>query len=348
MSPRDLRLLIALRHADAANVAEVFPADRRAAMRAAILAGESTATPALAIPRLRRRGGARRRSLRAKLAAPALAAALAAVTLAVVSSTPSHPPSHPSHPVIHASPVSFRYPTRGPDDGYIIATVLDPLAAQSSLDAAFRAAGLDIAVSIVPASPSAVGTVVEISEPSSGPQIETLTGGSCVTGGGGPGNCPIGLKIPRAFRGSGSITLGRPANPGEPYDSTNSAFAPGESLHCSGLIGKTLAAAAPVLAARGITAQRRSQGATALPQPAPTPVATTTTAASPTATSTSTTSTSTSSSGSGTQGAGTAPPGAYVVDGSPIKLGVVMLQTQAEPLSPSQLAQDTHMYDAGC
>ena len=49
MSPRDLRLLITLRHADAANVDEVFPADRRAAIRAAILAGETAATPALAI-----------------------------------------------------------------------------------------------------------------------------------------------------------------------------------------------------------------------------------------------------------------------------------------------------------
>ena len=46
MSPRDLRLLATLRHADATNVDQAFPAERRAAIRAAILAGETTATPA--------------------------------------------------------------------------------------------------------------------------------------------------------------------------------------------------------------------------------------------------------------------------------------------------------------
>ena len=249
--------------------------------------------------------------------------------------------------MIHASPVSFRYPTRGPDSGDIVATVVDPFAAQSSLDAAFRAAGLDIAVSLVPASPSAVGTVVEISEPSSGPQIETLTGGTCVTGGGGPGNCPVGLKIPRGFAGSGSIVLGRPARAGEAYESTNSAFAPGESLHCSGLIGTSVAAALPKLAARGIAVQWRVQVPAAAPQPASTPVTTstvtdtTTTGATATGTDTTSTDTSTTSSASGAGGDGAPPPRSYrIVDGDPIKLGVVMLQAQADALSPTQLAQE--------
>ncbi len=255
--------------------------------------------------------------------------------------------------MIHASPVSFRYPTRGPDSGDIVATVVDPLAAQSSLDAAFRAAGLDISVSLVPASPSAVGTVVEISEPSSGPQIETLTGGTCVTGGGGPGNCPVGLKVPRGFTGSGSIVLGRPAKAGEAYESTNSAFAPGESLHCSGLIGATVAAALPKLAARGISVQWQPQAGTATPQPASTPVATSTvtdtTTASATTTSTSTITSASTSSASGVQSEGTTPPASsHIVDGNPIKLGVVMLLTQAGALSPTQLAQEAHMYDGGC
>jgi len=342
-----------LRHGDAANVGELVPAAQRAAIRAAILAGEAAApTTALPVERVWGFVRAGRRRTRARVAIAGLvvlACALAAVTLAVLgTSAPSTRRANPSGPVIHASPVSFRYPTRGPDSGDIVATVVDPFAAQSSLDAAFRAAGLDIAVSLVPASPSAVGTVVEISEPSSGPQIETLTGGTCVTGGGGPGKCPVGLKIPRGFAGSGSIVLGRPAKAGEAYESTNSAFAPGESLHCSGLLGTSVAAALPKLAARGITVQWQPQVSPAAPQPAGSPVATST-RTDTTTTSATTTSVSTTSSASGVPGNGAPPPGDYrVVDGTPIKLGTVMLQTQADALSPTQLAQETQMYSAGC
>ena len=352
MSPRHLRLLAMLRHGDAANVGELFPAARRAAIRSAILAGEA-ARPTTPLPAARAwgfvRAGRRRRRARVAVAGLVVLACTLAVTLAVLdSSTPSARRANPTGPVIHASPVSFRYPTRGPDSGDIVATVVDPFAAQSSLDAAFRAAGLDITVGLVPASPSAVGTVVEISEPSSGPQIQTLTGGTCVTGGGGPGNCPVGLKIPRGFAGSGSIVLGRPAKAGEAYESTNSAFAPGESLHCSGLIGTSVAAALPKLAARGITVQWQPEVSPAAPQPAGSPVATST-VTDTTTTSATATSASTTSSASGVQANGGPPPGDYrVVDGDPIKLGVVMLQTQADALSPTQLAQETQMYSAGC
>ena len=352
MSPRLLRVLATLRHGDATSVDEVFPAARRAAILEAILAGNAAATRHSWLQR--RRVRPRRRPVLARTVAAfavVLACVLAAVVLAVVTSSDRQ--ANPSSTLIHASPVSFRYPAHGPDSGYIIATVTDPFAAQSSLDAAFRAAGLDITVTLVPASPSAVGTVVEISEPSSGPQIDTLTGGSCVTGGGGPGNCPIGLKIPRDFSGSGSITLGRPAKSGEAYESTNGAFAPGEALHCSGLIGATVAAALPQLAARRITVQwQRQEPATA--PPATQPLTTTTTTTTAIATSTS------SASGAAIQRAPavkggtfedvTSPPpaGYHIVDGDPIRPGVVMLQTQAAPLSSAQLAQGSQMYAAGC
>jgi len=352
MTPRLLRALATLRHADAARVDETFPAARRAAIQAAILAAGPAAPATPPARRLRRMAGARRRPARTRVAVPAFAALIAggvaAVTLAVVTSTPTASRTD-SSPVIHASPVSFRYPMRGPDSGDIIATVTDPFAAQSSLDAAFRAAGLDITISLVPASPSAVGTVVEISEPSSGPQIETLTGGPCVTGGGGPGNCPIGLKIPRDFTGSGSIALGRPVKPGEAYVSTNSAFAPGESLHCSGLIGATIAAAMPKLAARGITVQWQlpvpaSAAAGAAPAPVTSP--TDTTAAS-TNTSTTATTTSTSSS-AGASDAGPPSSSYHIANAIPIRPRVVMLVTQADPLSAAESAQDARMYGAGC
>jgi len=189
--------------------------------------------------------------------------------------------------------------------------------------------------------------VVEVSEPSNGPQIGTLFGGSCVTGGGGPGHCAIGLKIPRDFTGAGSVTLGRPAKPGEAYESTNSAFAPGESLHCSALIGKTVAAAKPVLAARGIAVDwRPSTPASSPPAVAPVPTSTSTTATDTTATSTTSASNAGAGVVGGTDSAGLADQ--YVVDGDPVSAGVVMLQTQVQPLSPSQLAQAAQTYDAGC
>jgi hypothetical protein len=248
------------------------------------------------------------------LAAVLGAAALAAGGLALFAFAPSARHAQSGRSTIHAAPVSFRYPTRGPDSGDIVATVTDPFAAQSALNAAFQAAGLDIVVTLVPASPSAVGTVVEISEPANAPQIATLTGGSCVTGGGGVGGCPIGVTIPRDFTGQGSITLGRPAKPGERYVSTNDAFAPGELLHCSGLLNAPVSQAQPTLAADGITAYWGSF---------------------PTA-----------GQGSGDQ---TPPAGSeYVVDADPVSAGTVWLRTSAQPLSgaPLQLAQQ--QYDQGC
>jgi hypothetical protein len=89
-----------------------------------------------------------------------------------------------------------------------------------------------------------VGTVLYVGESTTGSQIQPLQGGRCLTGGGG---CPIGLKIPKDFSGSGAIALGRPAKPGEEYQSAASAFAPGEPLHCSGLLGAAAASAMPAV-----------------------------------------------------------------------------------------------------
>ena len=163
-----------------------------------------------------------------------------------------------------------------------------------------------------------------------------------MTGGGGPGNCPIGLKIPRDFTGQGSVTIGRPARPGEAYETTNSAFAPGESLHCSGLIGATVA-----------TAQWRtpvSQPAGA-GQPVTTPVPASTTSMTSTTSSdtTETTTSSSSSSSDAAAGSATPPPAGYhIVDGDPVSAGVVILLAQPGALTPAALAQSAQMYSGGC
>jgi hypothetical protein len=139
--------------------------------------------------------------------------------------------------------------------GAIIAKITDPLAAASQLDAVFEAHHLDIRVQLVAASPSLVGTIVEEStEP--GADIRDVVGakGTCL-GIGGANACPIGLVIPAHFRGSASVALGRPARPGESYETTGDAFNPGEVLHCSGLLGMAPRAALPSLEAKGLEVQ---------------------------------------------------------------------------------------------
>lgn len=134
-------------------------------------------------------------------------------------------------------------------DGYIVALVTDPEAATEELDGAFAARELDIELELVPVSPSAVGTVTAIG----GDQIDGIQtlAGDCATPGGA---CPIGLRIPVDFDGQAEIQLGREAHPGERYVSAGNAFAPGEVLHCSGLLGASVEQAAEILRGRQLDA----------------------------------------------------------------------------------------------
>jgi hypothetical protein len=242
MNSQTFMLLRALRHQDASRIDELFPADRRLALLAAIISGnqntdvehQRTALPSLPLT-------VKRRSLRRPLALSAFAATAAGAIAAIVLSTTSA-----------VSPVSAQAVTfRSSPSGDIIATVTDPFAAQAQLNAAFAKQGLKITVKLLPTSPSIVGTVLASDESNSAiSQITPLQGGHCLSGGGG---CAIGIEIPRDFRGEGTIYLGRPAKPGEQYESTTSAFAPGEPLHCSGLLGARVSAALPVLQKDGLT-----------------------------------------------------------------------------------------------
>ncbi|HXB64259.1 MAG TPA: hypothetical protein VNV42_05210 [Solirubrobacteraceae bacterium] len=231
-----------LRPNDADRVDELFPSARRRELLQTIVGRNPAAdSPAQRdVARGGRRPAAARYKLRRPAALSAFGAAAAAIAAAVLSATSAVSPGR-------AQAVAFRTAPGGD----IIATVTDPLAAQAQLDAAFAQQGLKITVTLLPVSPSIVGTVVSVGE--SGPgmaQIKPLQGGHCLSGGGG---CAIGIDIPRDFHGEGSIYLGRPAKPGEPYESGDSAFAPGEPLHCSGLLGARVAAALPALEAKHFT-----------------------------------------------------------------------------------------------
>jgi hypothetical protein len=120
--------------------------------------------------------------------------------------------------------------------GQYVARVTDPEASRDELTAAFSQMDLDIAVTLVPVSPSLVGTIVSVSEEGeAGNSIRPLLNRErCVTG---DGACPVGLRVPLDYSGQAEVVLGRAGFPGEELASVADAFAPGEILHCSDLYG---------------------------------------------------------------------------------------------------------------
>ena len=199
-----------------------------------VIAMDHDATESRASRRVRQR----RRLVFAVAAAAGVAALLFALTVAL----------RPAPPAAAA----VRFQTSG---DYIVATVVDPYAAEQQLDAAFAAHGLHITLKLVPVSPSMVGSVVYMGSSADASQIGVLYS-KTKRAPGGP--LPIGLRIPVDFKGSADIVLGRAAKPGETYVSTGDAFAPGEALHGSGLLGMQVSAALVKLQQLGLSAQWRA------------------------------------------------------------------------------------------
>lgn len=208
------------------------------------LAGQITTTPA-GPAEANRPPRARRRWWLAGI--PAAAAAAALIVAAVVAHTGV--PSGSGQPRLDAHALAF---TRA--GHYIDVIVRNPLADQASYNAEFKAHGLDITLSLVPVSPSLVGTVVEVSTSGTdGNSITTITAkGRCWTGGGGS-QCPVGLRVPVGYRGQANFVFGRAARPGEQYESTTSASAPGEVMHGLDYVGKRVSAVQAMLAKRHVT-----------------------------------------------------------------------------------------------
>lgn len=133
--------------------------------------------------------------------------------------------------------------------GYIYVIVRNPVADPKRYRAEFARYHLNITLRLVPASPSIVGTVVY----GDGNGIVPITAvGKCFTGGGG-NVCPVGVKVPLNFRGSGLLVFGRAARPGEQYESAGQATSPGEAMHGMHFAGKTVASVLAMLARRGVT-----------------------------------------------------------------------------------------------
>lgn len=135
---------------------------------------------------------------------------------------------------------------------YIDVVVRDPFADPRRYRAEFRAHHLDVTLRLVPASPSIVGTVVYFGGTGTS-SIKTITAqGKCFTGGGGFA-CPVGLRVPVDFHGQADLVFGRAARPGERYESTTTATAPGEALHGLRIQGLTVAAALRLIGQRHVT-----------------------------------------------------------------------------------------------
>jgi hypothetical protein len=139
--------------------------------------------------------------------------------------------------------------------GYVEVRIKDPYADPARYKREFRAHGMKIGLTLVAASPSAVGTIVFQGE-SDGPDrrpIKPIEEGRCMTGGGGD-KCLRGLRIPVGYKNETEISFGREPRRGEKYSSTNSSFAYGEALHCLDIRGMTVAQALKAIKTRGQTA----------------------------------------------------------------------------------------------
>jgi hypothetical protein len=169
-----------------------------------------------------------------------LAAAAAAAAAVVVPGL-----SSPHKADVRLAALSFS--TQGK---YLVVKVRDPYADPKRYAKEFAAHHINVRLRLVPASPSIVGTVVAME---GGEGIQTITAkGECWSGGGGYA-CPVGVRIPLGYHREASVVFGRPARPGEQYNSTTSAFAAGEALHCVDVRGRTVPEALALLRRHKVT-----------------------------------------------------------------------------------------------
>lgn len=200
--------------------------------------------PLPAAPASRPSGGRSRRRWLAGL--PVAAAVAAAILVVVFGIQPDRTGGH--RPVGRPPAHVLAFIRHG---RYIDVIVRNPYADPSRYRAEFRAHHLDISLRLVPASPSIVGTVVFFEGNSS---LKVITAkGRCFTGGGGD-ICPIGFRVPLHYRGSAELVFGRPARPGERYESTAPATARGEALHGLRIDGRRVGTVLRLIGARHVTA----------------------------------------------------------------------------------------------
>ncbi|WP_067486503.1 hypothetical protein [Actinomadura hibisca] len=213
-----------------ARAAELLADDTAAELGRRITATSATAQADETVAPVRTRP-------RRKLALPLLATGVAGTAVAVAlvaqpgdSGTTARLAPTPSTqgPVKLVAALSF---TRKGD--YLDVRIRDPYADPKRYRAEFLKHDLKVGLSLVPVSPSMVGTVVmqgvsEGTRPSDFGDIRVK--GACEVPSGGQ-DCTVGVRIRIGYKGSASVVFGRAARRGEKYSSTAQANARGEALH---------------------------------------------------------------------------------------------------------------------
>ncbi|MGK5553915.1 hypothetical protein ACSNOI_20065 [Actinomadura kijaniata] len=190
---------------------------------------------------------------------PLLATGVAGAAVAVALATPPENPGAPEATPTRAaqgqvklvSALSFTRRGR-----YLDVRIRDPYADPARYKEEFARHGLNVRLSLVPVSPSIVGTVV-MEDTSEGTRPDDLTQirvrGACEVPSGG-NDCTVGVRIRIGYKGSAAVVFGRAARRGEKYTSTAKADAPGEALHGLVYRGQRLSRVLAALKGRNITA----------------------------------------------------------------------------------------------
>ncbi|SDK51836.1 hypothetical protein [Nonomuraea jiangxiensis] len=135
-------------------------------------------------------------------------------------------------------------------DGYYVIQIKDLYADPESYETQLRSVGLDVSLTVVPAT-AAFERMVFPSSPNH-EHITEIKGidppGPCDKLGG----CAIGVKIPVGFKGAAQINVGRKARPGERYLAFTRWDAKGEPMYCVAYRNKTVAEVREMLRERGI------------------------------------------------------------------------------------------------
>ncbi|WP_433473998.1 hypothetical protein ACQPZP_35170 [Spirillospora sp. CA-142024] len=178
--------------------------------------------------------GRRKLTIGLPLLATGVAAAAVAVALVTQSGDPGAPgrstPTQATHgPNFQlASALSFTRKGR-----YLDVRIRDPYADPKRYKEEFAKHGLNVGLSLVPVSPSIVGTVV-MEDTSEGTRPDDIRDirikGACKVPSGG-NDCTVGVRVRIGYKGSAAIVFGRAARRGEKYTSTAQAEAPGEAMH---------------------------------------------------------------------------------------------------------------------
>jgi hypothetical protein len=183
----------------------------------------------------------RRNPWRRWLVAVPVVAAAAVVAFVVAGALPA---SAPTSPVIGPEPAQAGALQIDRKDGYLEIVIRDPAADPARYREELARHGLDIELSLAPATPDQLGRVIFSEE--GGPGLEYIESpGNCTAN----GNCSVGIRVPLNYRDHAAVVFGRAARPGEDVDGGT----PKQNADARGLVGRTVADARKEAAAKGQT-----------------------------------------------------------------------------------------------